>query len=78
MGFYDLGDRLNREQAMRVLGVGSKSAFYRLLMLAKGAIRAYGGIRHGSVIKGQRFFLKSELEAFLRKQAQARKGGSRG
>ncbi len=76
MGFYDLGDRLNREQAMRVLGVGSKSAFYR--MLAKGAIRAYGGIRHGSVIKGQRFFLKSELEAFLRKQAQARKGGSRG
>lgn len=76
MGLYDLGDRLNREQAMRVLGVGSKSAFYR--MLAKGEIRAYGGIRHGSVIKGPRFYLKSELEAFLRKRAQGRKGGSRG
>ena len=76
MGFYDLGDRLNREQAMRVLGVGSKSAFYRLAI--KGEFKAYGGIRHGSVIKGQRFYLRSELEAFLRRKAQGRKGGSRG
>ena len=76
MGLYDLSDRLNREQAMLVLGVGSKSAFYR--MLAKGEIHAYGGIRNGSVVHGPRFYLRSELEAFLRRKAQGRKGGSRG
>ncbi len=70
MGFYDVGDRLAWWQAVRFLNV-SKSAFYRLA--ARGEFKAYGGVPCGGVVHG-RFYLKSELEAYLRRKAKAERG----
>ena len=60
MGLYDLADRLNWQQACTFLCV-SKSAFFRLVR--KGAIPAYG-------LQRNRFYLKSELAAYLEKLAK--------
>ena len=59
MGFWDISDRINWEQACRVLGV-SKSALYRYVR--DGKLPAYGlGERN-------RFFLKSECMALLKEK----------
>lgn len=56
MGLYDIEDRLNWEQASRILGV-SKSAFFRLV--SSGFIPAYG--RRDRC----RFYLRSDCRKYL-------------
>lgn len=69
MGFYDLHDRINWEQACRVLGV-SKSALYRYVR--EGKLPAYGlGERN-------RWFLRSDCEALLKEKGRSRKRGKGG
>lgn len=68
MGFWDLADRINWEQACRVLGV-KKSTLFRLVN--EGELNAYGaGLRN-------RFFLKSECHALRQKRELARKKKTR-
>ena len=55
MGLYDLADRLNWQQAAKLLNV-SRATFFRLVR--KGKLQAYG-------MERCRFYLKSELMAFL-------------
>ena len=55
MGLYDLADRLNWQQAARLLNV-SKATFFRLVR--KGEIRAYG-------VERCRFYLKSDVVRFM-------------
>lgn len=59
MGMFDLCDRLNWEQAARLLGVG-RSTFFKLVQ--DGQIKGYG-------CKGCRFYLKSELADYLKRTA---------
>lgn len=64
MGLYDLRDRINWEQACRVLGV-RKSTLFR--WVNEGQITAYGlGERN-------RFFLRSECEALIARKAKERR-----
>lgn len=63
MGLMDLSDRLNWEQACRVLGI-SKSTLFRLTR--KGELTAYG-------VYGSRFWLRSECFARL---AEKKRRGS--
>lgn len=69
MGLLDLADRLNWQQAASILGV-SRSSFYRLVKA--GAFPVYGR-------DGCRFYLKSEVQAWLERRAGERlrrqKGG---
>ncbi len=58
MGLYDLADRLNWQQAARILGV-AKSTFFKLVK--QGKFRAHG-------MKGCSFYLKSEILAFMEKK----------
>lgn len=62
MGLYDLADRLNWQQACTFLGV-KRSAFYKIVK--QGKVRAYGMDRN-------RFYLKSELQAYLEQKSQAK------
>jgi excisionase family DNA binding protein len=58
MGLYDLADRLNWQQAAKLLNV-SKATFFR--MARKGEFNSYGMARC-------RFYLKSELMAFMKRK----------
>ena len=68
MGFYDLADRINWEQACRVLGV-QKSTLFR--WVKEGRLAAYGAGERN------RFFLKSECLR-LRREREAKRGRRRG
>lgn len=63
MGFYDLADRINWEQACRVLGV-QKSTLFR--WVKEGRLKAYGAGERN------RFFLKSECLRLRREKEAAR------
>ncbi len=58
MGLYDLADRLNWQQAARLIGC-SKTSFFRLVR--RGKIRAYG-------MERCRFYLKSEVAEYMQEQ----------
>ena len=62
MGLYDLADRLNWQQACTFLGI-KRSAFFKIVK--QGKIRAYGLARN-------RFYLKSELQAYLEQKMLAK------
>ena len=62
MSLYDLTDRINWEQASKLLGV-SKNTFFRLV--ADGKIPKYGTENNG-------FYLRSEMLEYMRRSSKNR------
>lgn len=62
MGLYDLADRLNWQQACVFLGI-KRSAFFKLVK--QGRLKGYG-------LQRNRFYLKSELQAYLEQKMRER------